>query len=354
MSRPNHEINDVRLQPQFRGFSFSNFKKTEVRTQLIENMKRGKVEPACYWAGELICAGHFLEVWETILYYFGKHIHLANPRMVIYIHMRYTIFRNIVEQGLYPTILHLRNHDQIRKLFAEVICNLTLCNKKPSFEVIKINRVEEFDMTQMTDRLKAPSVHYVDDIFRKEDPKELIIALNEFGFHISPEQRNMNSACYWIEWINDFDAICKTRKEPTRCDRRGYPVEPKYQRDIIWLIWDVLFQQSAKLDNPFISKAMQSTNELFCIKYTTASSKKRRYLLYFAVSILTETVNTNTEIVANKTVLESVLSQINDVYKQIKANEQSPNTEYLFNQMESETNFNKMVQKMEIVRAMDI
>ena len=35
----NTEINDIRTQAQFKGISFSKYKKTDVRKQLIENMK---------------------------------------------------------------------------------------------------------------------------------------------------------------------------------------------------------------------------------------------------------------------------------------------------------------------------
>ena len=63
----NSDINDVRTPPQFKGISFSKFKKTDVRKQMIENIKKGKLEPSCYWCAELICGGHFMEVWEIIL-----------------------------------------------------------------------------------------------------------------------------------------------------------------------------------------------------------------------------------------------------------------------------------------------
>jgi hypothetical protein len=351
----NSEINDIRQQPHFKGVSFSKYKKTDVRKQLIENIKNGKLEPACYWCAELICAGHFMEVWEIILHYTGKHIHLGNPKMVIYLEKRFEIFRNIISQGQYLNELQLRNHPTIRKLFAEIISTLTLSNKKHSFEPIKINREEEFDMTQMTDRLKAPSVHYVEPVFKKDDPKELFIAINEFAYNISKDRRNMMGACYWIEWTIDFEAVCKKRKTNVICETRPFVnVEKKFRCDTIWMLWDTIFYYSDQLNNQFISSLLNSLFGIFCIKYTTASCKKRRYLLYFAVALLTEPVQTNIELMPNKPLIQNIVDKINSIYKQIKKNEESPNTEYLFANLERENTFEKSIRKMELVNSMNI
>ena len=354
MSVPdNTSINDIRSPSQFKGISFSKYKKTDVREQLLKNMCNGKIEPACYWAAELICAGHFMELWEVIIHYIGKHIHLGNPKLVIYLELRFTIFRNIMSQGHFINEIELRNNDKIRKLFAEVISTLTVSNKKHSFESIKINRVEEFDMTLMTERLKAPHVRYIEDIFRKEDPKELYIAINEFAYNISSVGSNMRTASYWIEWIIEFDIICKKRKEGVSCERRTLPIEAKYQRDIIWMIWDCLLKYSSERNNPFIEKIMQSIMNVFCIKYTTGACKKRRYLLYFAVALLTEPVPTAIEIVSKKEVIQNVVDKINEVYKQIKKNEESPNTEYLFSNLDQKQTFAESVKRMEMLQSVD-
>jgi len=204
----------------------------------------------------------------------------------------------------------------------------------------------------MPERLKADSTHYIEPIWEKEDPKELIIALNEFAYHI--ENKNMSQACYWIEWSIEFNIICNNRKEPTKCQRRNYPVDNKYSREIIWLVWDVLKHYAENKNNAFVIKTMNSVNELFCAKYTTATCKKRRYLLYFAVSLLTETVNAAVPIVANHETLKNVVEQIDNIYTQIKENEHSPNTEYLFNGMDAESNYHRTVQKMELMNNMDI
>jgi len=349
------QINDIRTQPMFKGISFSNFKKPEVRKQLIENIKKGKVEPACYWCAELVCAGHYMEVWETILHYAGKHIHLGNPKIVVYLEKRFEIFRNIMKQGLFLNELQLRNHPTIRRLFAEIICILTLSNKKHSFEPIKINRLEEFDITQIADKLIAPNIHYVENIFKKTDPKELFIAANEFAYNISKDNHCTINACYWIEWIIDFDILCKKRKTPCFCELRSdLPIEKKYKRDTIWLLWDILFYYSETLGNAFITTLMNSIFSLFCIKYTTASCKKRRYLLYFAVALITEPVPTNIELNTAKEVVKTVVDKIDSIYKQIKKNEKSPNTEYLFANMEHENTFEQSIKKMEMVNSIQL
>jgi len=351
----NSDINDIRTPPQFKGITFSNYKKQDVRKQLIESIKNGKLEPSANWSAELICAGHFMELWEIILHFTGKHIHLGNPKIVIYLKMRFEIFKNIIAQGQFLNELQLRNHPTIRKMFAEIISTLALSNRKHSFEPIKINRIEEFDMTQMTERLKAPSMQFADEIFKKEDPRELFIAINEFSYNISPEIHSTINACYWIEWIIEFDAICKRRKQPCLCERRSkVEVEKKFQRDIIWILWDVLLHYCKKINNEYIDKLMTAILDIFCIKYTTASSKKRRYLLYFAVALLTEPVPTNIDLMTNKPIIQNIVDKINEVYKQIKKQEKSPNTDYLFANLERENAFEKSMKRMDLVNSMDI
>jgi len=350
----NTEINDIRAHTEFKGISFSKFKKTDVKNQLIENISKGKIEPACYWCAELVCAGHLMDIWEIILYFVGKHIHLGNPKLVIYLEMRFELFKNIMSEGHFIHELDLRNHIKIRKLFAEIIATVIISNKKHSFESIKINRLEEFDVTQMTERFKAPNVNYGDMIMMPEDPKELFIAINEFSYNISIDRRNTVTACYWVEWIIEFDAICKSRKEPCLCQRRSsIPVEKKYQRDIIWILWDSLLYYCELLENPYIKRLMQSLLNIFCIKYTTASCKKRRFLLYFAVAFLTEQVPTNIELMTNKPLIQTIMDKIDEVYKQIKKNEVSPNTEYLFANIDKRNTFEKSMLKMELVNSMD-
>ena len=344
------EINDLRQPTMFKGITFSKYKKTDVKSQLEQSLMKCKIEPACYWCAELICSGHYGDIWEILLHYIGKYIHLGNPKLVIYLDMRYDMFRSIMSKGLYINELQLRNNKQMRQLFAEIISTVALSNKKHSFEPIRINRIEEFDMSQMTERLKAPSVKYIEGVLYKEDPKELLIPVNEFSYSISKDRQNMMSACYWIEWIIEFDAICKKRKEPLYAECRAtVPVEHKYQTDIIWILWDALEIRVEELNNEFVSKILKSLKNLFCIKYTTAACKKRRYLLYYAVALTTEHIPTGIELVTNKTLVQNVIEQIDKIYAEIKKNEENPNMDYLYSNMSKQNNFEKSVKKLEML-----
>lgn len=348
----NADINDIRGSPDFKGISFSGYKKIEVKKQFVENMLKGKIEPACHWCAELICAGHFEDVWEAIFYYVGKHIHIGNPKIAIYLDKRYNVFRNIMNQGHFTNELQLRNNPTIRRMFAEIITIITQSIKKASFESIKIKREEEFDITQMTDRLKAPNIKFAEPVIQNEDPKELLIAINEFAYNIGGDKPNMLAACYWIEWIIEFELICRKRKEPCVCKRRAVNVENKYQCDIIWIVWDALNYYSNKKGG-LIDTVMNSLKTLFMAKYSLGSPKKRKYLLYFAVELLTERVPTDVDIITNKEILQIVTGKIDIVYKNIKKSEVSPNTDYLFQNLESQANFENSVKKMEMLGAMD-
>ena len=156
-----------------------------------------------------------------------------------------------------------------------------------------------------------------------------------------------------FEWIIGFETVCKKRKEKQQCIKRDIPVESCYQCDLIWIIWDTILYYG-KLKGIFITKILSSLLQLFCIKYTTSLCKKRRYILYFAVSLLIENVSTDIDIVVDKLVIQSVLSQINNVYKEIKKGEISKLNYTNLYEEDKKTNIEKSIRKLEIVDKIDI
>ena len=340
------EINDCRTPSDFKSITFSEFARSKVKNELLQSLHKGKIEPACYWSVELICAGHYQDIWDTLLLYMSRHIHIGNPKLSIYIERRFQTFKNIIEVGYIDNELALRNNEKIRKLFAELICILSSSRKKHAFESLTIKDSNEFDITNLTGKLKAPNIEYAKDLFKKDDPKELFIAINEFAYHIS-KSKDITSACYWFEWILQFDIVCKQKKISCICERRSMaPVNEKYQMEVIWLIWHALVNEASKKPIPVYTQIIKSLLNLYCIKFNPGVKKKRKYIIYSAISFLTESINFSIPLVENKEFIENITSKINIIYKEVKKNEISPNTDYLFNGIQK-SNTEKTIEKLE-------
>jgi len=327
----NSEISDLRGENEFRGVTFSKFKKAEVKKELLNSLINSKIEPACYWSAELICSGHYGDLWEIILLFFSKYVHLGNSSIGIYIELRINDFKSILNNGYSENTLRLRNNDKIRKLFCEIMCVLCDAKRRHSFDNVKI-KPDDLNMFVIKDKFKAPTTLYGEEVFTTEDPKELFPFINELAYNVTESGNNQMMACYWIEWIFEFENRCKVKKEKIFCERRNFAkVDTKCQKDIVWMIWDIFLKESEKRTK-VIQKIINSLLSLFCLKYTTGCHKKRKNLMYLAISILCEKFVLEKEIIRHTQaeLVNNIKQKIDLVYSQIKKNEESTGTDYLF------------------------
>lgn len=314
-------INDIRKINDFKTITFSKFNKNEVKKTFLSELSNGRIENSCNWCAELICSGHIIDVWEIILFYLGKNIYLGNPKLIFYLKSRWDYYLSF-----YQNSLEIRNDGRIRKIFAEIICFISLSKQRQCIETIKIVSSDDFDVSYISTQLKAPNTEYSKKIFKIGDPKGFFIAINEFCYSISTDVCDIKKACYWIEWIIEFDVICRKHKRNTRvefrCVSRNYiPVDTKYQCDIVWIIWEALFFYMKKKSD-FLQRMLDNLLDLFCIHYTSSLCKKKRYLLFLATGTLIDRVETNIDLIQceNKDTILNVVNQIDDVYKEINKN----------------------------------
>ena len=348
-----YEINDKRNPNDFKGITFSKFKKSQVKKELIGAIDSGKVEPACYWSAEYICAGHYSDLWEIIILFISRHIHLGNPKIPIYIAARFDNFKSILTDGYIDNELQLRNNPKIRSIFAEIVTILCMSRKKHTFDPVKIKKEEEFNMAFIASKLKAPKLEYASAIFKSGDPKELFIAINELAYHIST--KNAVNACYWLEWALEYETICSRKKDKCECERRTFaPVFEKYQKDPIWIIWDLLLNECKKKENTLLTRIFESLIAIFSIKYTNGVKRRRRFVIYFAISLLTEIVDYNMEMIPNKNQIDNIKSKIDFVYKEVKKNEVSPQTDYLLTNVKQMSNLDKTIERLEKFKQLSI
>ena len=367
-------INDGRQS--FKNITFSKFQKSKARLELIKNLYDEKIESACYWSAEFICAGHFLDLWDTILYYSYKYIHNGNPKLALYLNMRYKNFVAILNNGYSDNIIKMRNNDKIRKLFCELICVLCYSHKKNVICDVNLDKNNSFELSTMSEKFKAPSVTYTDIILKHDDPKELIIPINEMVYNLI--SKNIIQVCYWYEWLIEYENICIKKKRKCICENRSFAPQG-HTHDLIWIVWDILLyysdpsitnrkynitsnssnnsnnnssnnsnnNSSNNSNNILKHKIIKNLFELFIIKYNNSVKKKRKYIIYFAFSLLIEELNYSINIIENQEKVQTIVSKINSVYKDIKKNEETPNTDYLFNNL-NKSNLEKSIEKMDM------
>ena len=350
-------INDIRQD--FKNITFSKFQKSKAKQELINCIYNCKIENACYWCAEFICAGHFLDLWDIIIIYFCKYIHSGNPKLPIYLNMRYESFLTILKNGYSTNVLIMRNNKKIRKLFAEIICILCYSFKKHNYQEVKLNKTEEFDLINITEKFKAPNIHYIDNILKDDDPKELLIPCNELIYNL--ENKNLIDTCYWFEWILEYENICKKKKKKCICQGRTYAPNGN-QNDIIWILWDIIFYYSNseniqnienikninKESKNIISKIIKSLYELFIIRYNPPTKRRRKFIIYFCFSLIIEKHNFDSALTNKSKEIEAIVLKIDSIYKEIKKNEISPNTDYLFTNIKK-SNLEKTIEKIEMI-----
>ena len=349
------EIIDKREQKEFGKCTFSKFKKTDAKKKLIESVLNGKLEEANYWCAEFICAGLFLELWEIIFFICGKHIHLGSPKLPIYIEQSTNIFKTIlIENNYISNQIEMRNNTEIRILFCKIISILVFSIKKNSLNVVKIQK-NHFDLSELSLKLKAPNLNYVSNVFSKYDPNELFIACNELGYCISKDIEKGQYAIYWIEWILEFEKICKKKKERCMCKKREHHIQDtKLQTHCIWLIWDILLYETKQRNNPLLEKIILSILYMYRLHFSLGVIRKRRYLIYFVVSLLTEIYNPNIKLYdPNEHNFETILSSLHKIYFELKKNEIQPEKNYLFYGLQEKSNKEKILEKLDIVNSVD-
>tara|TARA_B110000444_G_scaffold35071_1_gene30474 strand:- start:332 stop:1423 length:1092 start_codon:yes stop_codon:yes gene_type:complete len=345
------------LRNDFKNITFSKFQKSKAKQELIKCIYNNKIENANYWSAEFICAGHYLDLWEIIILYATRYIHSGNPKLPIYLNMRFDNFSSIINVGYTNDMLILRNNNKIRKLFSEIICVLCYSNKKQIYQQIKLNKSEEFDLINLSTKFKAPNVSFVETVFKDDDPTELLIPINELIYNITTG--NMIEVCYWYEWIIEYENISNKKKKICNCQARSYaPVGS--QNHIIWIIWDILFYYTNPENSiykntsslPIVNKIIKSLYSLFIIKYKSTSKTKRKYIIYYAFSILTDNIDFDTALIndTNKDKIKVIVEKIDNVYRDIKKNEETPANDTdnpLKNHKKS--NMEKTIERLEIM-----
>lgn len=295
------------------------YKRSQVKKSLTDAMNKGAIEEANYWGAEMVCCGCFLELWDILLEFIGRNINTSNPKLPVIVAKCFNDFKQIAMNEYIVDQIGMRNSNKVRKIIAKVISILCISRKRGKMEYVKIDKENDFDILKLGRRMKAPSADFSKSVIQSGDPTEVYVAINELCYHISKDVKNPLMAEYWIEWLLEFDKRCRKKKERCQCERRDFsPQDDDNGKDIIFIVWDAILREAKSRSQKALVTIISSILELFKIKFSSGSKKKRRHLLYFSISLLCEPLDLSIDVIQSETALISVLENLDIVYAQVK------------------------------------
>lgn len=315
-------IDDPRPIGAFTKITFSGYKTAQAMKKLLESLTTAKVEGACYWTAELICSGHYAELWEIIFMFYGKYVHVANPKLAIYIENKLSRFKENMNNATNAQAqLNFRNDPAFRNMFCEIIVTLCLSDKKFTIQYIKVPE-EDFDLVVLKNNLVAPDFARAESIIQPEDPRELLVTVNELQFCLSVEVASTMRANYWVEWLLDYAKLCKKRKQPSLIQRRTHDiVDIKHQRNIVWLIWDAIQRETSMRRSTILTKIIDALFRMFALRYSEVHNTRRKCIIYFAVALLTMCPHGTVEkilMVRDKAHIVCAVAQTDAIFAQVR------------------------------------
>ena len=288
-------ILDPRPLEAFRDKTFSGFKKKEVYKALLKSIDTGKVEEACYWVTECICSGYCRDVLEKCLIHASKVIHINSPSLPMLLLRKYRGLMNAIND--IPSkekhrLIHLRNTQEVRNNMIDVVVTLSTAPKTKRYDVLpKVDGKTDFQFAKIKEKMNATMHLLPGNVIKFTDPEELRIIMNEIFFNLKNSNGGYEKVCYWIEWLVQWEKRNKSRKQTYEIEERPIQgVDPKHCKDVIWLVWELVFEECGIRSGPVV-QPIQSLFQLFRENYTCGKRHARLPYLYHSIGYLTLPVN---------------------------------------------------------------
>ncbi len=281
-------INDFRKLSDFKKITYSGYQKSDVLSALQKSIMDNKIEESCHWAGEMLISGHLMECWDRIILINSKLINHSNPNLPFYLWSRFVQSVQIIQDEKYhgEKILNLRNNQECRNHLTDIVTILTLSPKNKMKSLPKITN-EDFRLDYFEEKLEAKKIYLLEKIIKHNDPSEINIVMNEFAFQITARTGNLEKALYWLNWILEWEKMNIKKADGFNCAIRVRKyIKPQYHHDIVWMIWDVIFQEATIRDNEELNKQLIGLFKLFKYNFTSPGKRKKTPLLVHALSLI--------------------------------------------------------------------
>ncbi|MBD62964.1 MAG: hypothetical protein CMD68_02670 [Gammaproteobacteria bacterium] len=319
-------IHDDRTFESFKKKTFSGFKKNDIINAVLKSIESKKVENACHWTTECVLSGYSHSLWEKLINFSTKIIHINNPKLPSYLFKKNKVFMNQVrrlDSKSKDRYIFLRNSQMIRNLFFDVVSTLATSSKTKRYDKYpKINDKEDFNFTNIQKRLCAQMNILPSHIIHFNDPDELRIIMNEIFTLLKNKQFGYDKCCYWILWLMRYETIHKKKKTPWIIDEREIEGIPKkYRGNIVWVLWEVILEEMKSRTNKMIKIQINSLYELYKYNYTVGKRGGRVSILFNAIGYLTHQISFKLPVRSDYKLFIQVQSNVNKMFGSKKKDE---------------------------------
>lgn len=299
------EVNDSRTVADFQKTTFCGHPRAHVRKVLIENIRLGNADYACYWTLELLCSGLVHSIWDAFFEASALAINRSQPNVFLFLAQAYETYAPLEAGYTVHTMTEIRNNPDVRRILCDTAATLALCRKSklPSLPTIKVSH--DFDPVTIQENIKAPSTMFGRIVMRPADPMPANIPINEFCYCIRPDVRDATRALYWMSWVYTY---CREHKKQTKspllfANRGDEYVLGTHGTHPVWIFWDAVRKQAG----PHVKIYVETLYKIHSLRWSP-TDKSRQCLLLAAIVLVCESAVDTSPVLGGTVAVSNVLA----------------------------------------------
>ena len=296
--------NEIILTKKSKKTCFIDCKKSELFKELKNSLNFSNLDKSIYWSIIIDLSDFYKELIYFLIYYYLERINISNPHFIkIFINI-FKYYNNIINNNVksYNSQI-LRNHLSL------LITNISLSSKTDLPKIIKFPKKKNINILEFKNKIYRHDTKIISELLTIQDNKCIIIPLNEIDYALSNKDNDtsnlLNHAIFWLSWIMETE----DRSDTVLCSKRKIrDINEKYNSDVSWLIWKIIFNNSRLEIQPILNNLFV----LYKLDYNKTNKKKRHiFFIYSFLIIINKIPKINFNIPLITSIKETLLMNLN-------------------------------------------